>query len=53
MLLLPGVRLHHPPNCAALYQEAPWQLTMNIGIEQGARDCTAHSSFIATVYSVA
>ena len=35
MLLVPGVRLHHPPNCAALYQEAPWQLAMNIGIEQG------------------
>ena len=39
-LLLPGVRLHHPPNCAALYQEAPWQLAMNIGIDQ---DCIAHS----------
>ena len=34
-LLLPGVRLHHPPNCAALYREAPWQLAMNIGIEHG------------------
>ena len=35
MLLVPGVKLHHPPNCAALYQEAPWQLAMNIGIEHG------------------
>ena len=26
---------NHPPNCGALYQEAPWQLAMNIVIEYG------------------
>ena len=35
VLQVPGVRLQHPLNCVALYQEAPWQLAMNIGIEHG------------------